>query len=265
MVSENSDTVSSPDRSRAHAGIICTQLMELRPLIARLDRRRRYTDQHMRFIGGFLNESIRVAVVEAGAGFAAHRRATRILIREHCPAWVISAGLSSSLAEDVRPGDLSLATSIRDTHGQQLDVRCPVPESARVLQRPHLVADRHPVTRQQKAELAAQWSAAVADTSSLAVGQVCQETRTRFLSIRGILDGLVEDMPRTVAMSFFEQAGTGSDHVLSDWWMRMRRTPEEREWMKRAQTVARHLERYLTGVLRQIGKHLQGTGKLIDE
>jgi len=257
--SADTPSVDEPttDRSTAHVGLVCTQALELSPLFARLDRRRRYTDAGMRFTGGFLTEGIRVAVVEAGAGFAAHRRAAEILVQEHRPPWVISAGLSSSLAEDVRAGDLSLATSLCDTHGQQLDVNCPIPESKHGTLRPHLVADSHPHTAQQKADLAAQLAAGAVDTTSLAVAQICRETDTRFLSIRAILDDLHESVPNDVVASLFEPPESAKHNPMNRWLSGLRQKPVEKEWTERAITVSRHLERFLTGVAQQLAEKLQ--------
>ena len=228
--------------------------MELKTLIGRLDRRRRYGDGGLRFTGGFFDESIRVAVVEAGTGFAAHRRATTTLIAEHKPSWVIAAGFSSSLTEDVRAGDLSLATAISDTHGQKMDIDCPVPESKHGTLKTHLVTDSHPQTAAEKRQLAEAHGAGAVDTTSLAVAQICAESDTRFMSIRAILDDVQEEVPSPIITTLFEPAGTTRSNPVSSWVSGFRQSPEMKTWTARATTASGRLDRFLTGVIRQLGK-----------
>jgi len=251
---DSSAEETATDRSTAHVGLVCAHALELRTFLNRLDRRRRYADGGAKFTGGFFEESIRVAVVEAGAGFAAHRRATETLIAEHRPAWVISTGFSSSLAEDVHAGDLSLATSIRDTHGQRLEVTCPIPESRHATLRPHLVTDSHPRTVADKRQLAIDHDAGAVDTASLAVAQTCAETNTRFLSIRAVIDDVSEDMPPAAIEVLLEPQGEGRRNPVSSWISGFRQSPDVKPWISRAATASGRLDRFLTGVIRQLGE-----------
>jgi adenosylhomocysteine nucleosidase len=253
--SPSSEDVTS-DRATAHVGLVCTHARELKPLLQKLDRRRRYADGSMRFTGGFLGESLRVAVVEAGTGFAAHRRATEVLVSEHSPSWVVTAGFSSSLSEEVRPGDLCLATSICDTHGQQLEIKCPIPESKYVTRRSHVVADRHPRTVGDKRHLAEQSSAAAVDTNSLAVAQICELTGRPFLSIRAVIDGFDEDLPGVAVARLFEPEQQSRSAKAVRWIENWRQPPEEKEWAARATIAARRLSRFLDGVICQLGEHI---------
>ena len=245
------------DRSTAHVGLVCTHAMELKSFLKRLDRRRKYTDRGMRFTGGFLGESIRVAVVEAGSGFAAHRQAAAVLVIEHEPAWVISAGFSSSLTNDLPPGELSLAMSVCDTHGQKMDVNCPVPASPHAGLHAHVVADTHPSTRQQKSELAAGWKAAAVDTTSLAVAQICDSAKRRFLSIRAILDAADENIPESAVELIMTPKTLPARITPARLLARFRKPPEFREWEDRATTLSLRLSRFLVGVVEQIGEHVQ--------
>ena len=259
----NTDTSAgeeaTTDRSTAHVGVVCTHALEVEPLISRLDRRRRYSDGGVQFSGGFLGTSIRVAVVEAGTGFAAHRKATEILITEHVPSWIIATGFSSSLADDVLAGDLSLATTICDTHGQRLNLNCPIPESRRATLRTHLVADEHPATPDQKRQLAFATSASVVDTNSLAVAQICEAAGTPCLSIRAIVDDLNENVPRSVVQALFEPMSSSNHNSVGRWVSGLRQPKEVKTWVSRARIVTAHLDRFLSGVIRQVGDHLDQT------
>lgn len=254
--SQPSEEVSS-DRATAHVGVVCTHAMELKPLLQKLDRRRRYADGSLRFTGGFLGEALRVAVVESGAGFAAHRNATEILIREHSPSWIVSAGFSSSLSKEVLAGDLCLATSLCDTHGQKLDIKCPIPESKHVTRRPHVVADRHPRTVKDKRELAESCSAAAVDTNSLAVAQICESTGRSFLSIRAVIDGFEEDLPEAVVARLFEPEPTSRSAKAVQWMESWRQPAELKEWTAQATVAGQRLSRFLDGVIRQLGEHVE--------
>lgn len=247
---------STTDRSTAHVGVVCTHALEVQPFISRLDRRRRYSDDGLRFSGGFLGTSVRVAVVESGSGFAAHRKATETLVSEHHPSWIITAGFSSSLVDDVRAGDLSLAAAICDTHGQQLNLNCPIPESKRVTLRTHVVSDRHPATLDEKRRLSRATSAAAVDTTSLAVAQVCETSGIPCLSIRAIVDDLNENVPPAVVEALFEPLPASRKNPLGRWISDVWQPKEFRGWIARTRTVTEHLDRFLSGVIRQIGDHM---------
>lgn len=260
MSSDSRVTSTSPsteepqvDRATAHVGLVCSSPVELKPLIERLDRRRRYSDGAIVFTGGFLDETIRVAVAEAGAGFANHRQAALTLTAEHRPAWVISAGFSSSLSEDVRAGDLCLATSLRDTHGQQLAVSCPIPESPHATLRTHLVTDRHPRSAAEKQQLAADYDAGAVDTTSLAVAQVCQDSTAGFLSIRAVIDGVAEELPGDAVDILFEPS-SGQRNPIRRWASGLRQSPDVKASRTRAVTASQRLDRFLIGVIRQLSQ-----------
>ena len=69
-----------PDRSTADVGIVCTHKGELKAFLKRVDRQRSYTEKKITVRGGFLGETIRLAIAEAGEGYASHRAATELLI-----------------------------------------------------------------------------------------------------------------------------------------------------------------------------------------
>jgi hypothetical protein len=87
----------APDRSSADVGIVCTHKGEVKPFLKRVDRSEVTPNGRSTVRGGFLGETIRLAIAEAGEGFASHRAATELLINEHRPAWILSVGFSSSL------------------------------------------------------------------------------------------------------------------------------------------------------------------------
>ncbi len=253
---EHSAADAATDKRSADIAIVCTHGGELKPFLKRLDRRRKYVDQNIAFRGGFLHETIRVAVAESGCGFARHRAATETLIAEHHPVWVISAGFSSALIADLQPGDLSLASEICDTHGNTHPVKCPIPESKRVFVRRHVVADQHPVSAADKRGLAEKVAAAAVDTSSLAVAQVCGEQQTRFLSIRAIVDSSDEEIPTDAFSMIFRRDSKAVGGLLGGLVRNLKRAPELNTWRLRTDEAAAHLDRFLVSVIEQLGERL---------
>lgn len=242
------------DRAVADIAIVCSHSLELRPFVRRLDRKRKYVDQGIVFRGGFLDEVIRVAVVEAGIGFAAHRRATEILVAEHKPVWIISAGFSSALSDEIGAGDLTMAREICDTHGNTVPVKCSIPESRRVRIHRHVVADRHPYAVADKLQLAADSAAEAVDTTSLSVAQYCSESKTRFLSIRAVVDRMGDEIPESCRAMLFAPVPELKSTLVSGLFRRLKRDPDQTFWNQRAQEAASHLDRFLIGVVLRLGE-----------
>lgn len=260
---ENDDE-SSIDRRSADIGIICTHSDEIRPLLKLLDRQRKYVDQGATFRGGFLDETIRVAVAEAGAGFAQHRSVAQTLVEEHHPAWVLSVGFGSALIDELNAGDVSLANEICDMHGNSLTVKCPIPETKRVLVRKHVVADTHPQSSADKVALAEPTGAAVVDTTSLAVAQVCADVpddapRTRFLSMRVIIDTASETIAGNAAQMLFEPSDQQKNTVIGKLKKRFKRDPELAPWESRADEAVVNMNRFLVGVIRRLAEKIERT------
>ncbi len=252
------------DRRSADIGIVCTQSTEIRPLLKKLDRVRKYVDGGAVFRGGFLDEVIRVAIVEAGTGFAKHRDAAKTLIAEHHPAWIFSAGFSSPLTDDLKSGDVCLANEICDTHGNSLPVKCSIPERKRIFVRKHIVADSHPHTAERRRALVDSTQSAAVDTTSLAVAQACNEQSVgedappaaRFLSIRGIVGAAGDELTPKVVEYLFEplakQKAVGFRHLLT----RVKPDPGLAPWKKAAEESAINLNRFVLSLITQLGEKL---------
>lgn len=250
------------DKRSADIAIVCSTAAEIQPLLKKLDRVRKYTDDDATFRGGFLEESLRVAVVEAGSGFARHRKVTQTLIREHHPVWVLSVGFSSPLIDQLKPGDVCLANEICDTHGNSLAIKCPIPESGRILVRKHVVTDQHPAGAAERATLGGAYEAAAVDTTSLAVAQACQAESdqaqaTKFLSIRGIIGSFTDELPNKVVSALFQPDSESAPGALGALWRKLRPDPELTSWKEAADKTARNLNKFTLGVIEQLAEKIR--------
>lgn len=245
------------DRRSADIGIVCTHRGELKYFLKRVDRQRSYTDRKITVRGGFLGETTRVVIAEAGEGFAAHRAAAELLVSEHHPAWLISAGYSSSLSDDIRPGDLVIADEISDTHVGSMPVKCTIAPRKRIHVGKLIVADHHPVTAADKAGLRERFPGLAADTGSLAVGQVCQEREVRFLAVRAVVDALNETIPEQAARMIFQPTSRALGSALGTMFKSLRNVSEMKLWRERSQSAAGNLDRFLTGAVEQIAEAIE--------
>ena len=247
----------APDRSSADIGIVCTHKGEVRAFLKRLDRQRTYTDKSFNVRGGFLRELTRLAIIEAGEGFASHRAATELLLAAHRPKWVISMGFSSSLSEDVRAGDIVIANEICDTHGNCLPVKCTIPARKRIHVGKLIVADEHPITPDDKRSLRERFPELAADTGSLAVAQVCQEHSVRFLAIRVAVDTLDEEIPEQAASMMFHPTSRALGSALGTLFKGLRKMSEMNRWRERNNVAASNLDRFVTGIVEQIADSIE--------
>ena len=248
---------AAPDRSSADIGIICTHKGEVKPFLRRLDRTRNYSEKKMTVRGGFLGESTRIVVVEAGEGFAAHRAATELLIAEHRPTWILSVGFSSSLSEEIQPGDLVIANEISDTHVNSLPVKCNIPARKRIHVGKLIVADSHPVTPAEKQSLRERFPGLAADTGSLAVAQVCQERNIRFMAIRVAVDSIDEEIPEQAASMIFHPTSRALGSAIGTLFKGLRKIAIMNQWRERTNHAASNLDRFVTGIVEQIAESIE--------
>lgn len=253
-------TDATSDRRSADIAIVCSHIDEIRPFLKALDRVRKYADGNLTFRGGFIEEVLRIAIVEAGRQFPDHRRAAEILIDEHNPAWIITAGFSGGLEEKLNHGDICLADSLCDQHGNSLPVRNPIPESSRIFIRQHVVADEQPQTAADKRALFQSHTAQVCDTTSLAVMQVCQEkstqeNRIRTLVARVIADEATESLTPEGWEHLYRRPPGQALGAVSGWLGKIRRQPHD-PWKERSELVAKNLSRFLFSVVKQMGEKL---------
>ena len=242
---------NSPDYAHAEIGFVCALPMELAPLLDRCDRVRKYIGGKFVFKGGCF-DGIRIVVVQSGPGFANARRATQALIDAHTPQWILSSGYCGALTEGMRISEIVIANAVADTHGQELEIDIKMPPQEGLHVGRMLTADHIIKTVAEKKELAEKHNAIAVDMESLAVTQICHNTKTKFMCIRGISDDLSADLPEEV-MSLL--GATGSQRLgaaIGAIWNRPGSVKEMWQLRENAGQAADHLANFLTGVIKQL-------------
>ncbi|MEX0702204.1 MAG: 5'-methylthioadenosine nucleosidase [Planctomycetales bacterium] len=255
MTHASSDTPETPADDKAHAdvGIVCALPLEMRAFLDRCERVRKYSGGPFTFRGG-LFEGARVAIVESGLGFARARRATQALLDAHTPRWVLSCGFSGALLPEMQVGRIVLANSIVDPHGHELTIDLNIAEDrAGGLYVGRIVtADEMVRTVEQKAALAAAHGALAVDMESLAVAQVCRDTKTRFMAIRSISDDMSADLPPEVYAVLGSSGTVRVGATLGAVWKRPGSVKDLWRLREQAQRAAENLAKFLAGVVPQL-------------
>jgi len=243
----------SSDFSHASIGIVSALPIELGAFLGRCERVRKYQGGGFVVRGGRY-DGIRVAVIEAGMGFARARRATQVLIDAHAPDWVLSCGFSGALRPEMQVGNIVMARSVVDQHGQELQIELKVnSDEANGLFVGRLLTVDHMVrTIAEKSELATRHDALAVDMESLAVAQVARERKTLCLVVRVISDDMASDLPPEVLSVVGPTGSVRLGAVIGS----LLKRPESAKDMWRlrgtAQTAARSLATFLDGVIHQL-------------
>ncbi len=193
------DEQAPPERKRevCHVGLVFALPIEAGGLIDRLSGVIRIEGHGFVAREGGL-DGRRLVIVESGAGRAAAARATTALVAGHHPQWIISAGFAGGLHDSLAQGDLLMADRIVDQTGRVLDIDLKIDRQAqRHLHVGRLLTmDRVIDTAEEKAALGRQFDALAVDMETIAVAEVCQEEKIRFLSVRVIIDALAQSARR---------------------------------------------------------------------
>jgi len=241
------------DPSHADIGIVCALPIEMSTFLKRCERVRKYVGANFVFRGGRY-DGIRVVVVTARTGFARGRHATLALVDAHSPKWVLSCGFSGALVPGVRVGDIVVADSIVDTHGQSLSIDGAFPaDPARGIHVGRLLTSDAIIRLvDEKKQLAERHGAIAVDMESLAVAQVCRERGVRFLCVRVISDDLSTDLPVEVLSLLGPTGTTRFGAALGAIITRPNSLREMWRLRQSAHTAADRLATFLDGVVVQL-------------
>jgi len=176
-------------------GIVCALHIEIAPFLERADKVHKVRGGDFTFYGVRLGEK-RIAIVETGAGSKPAQRGTQALLDGHKPPWIISAGLSGGLAEDLRIGDIVFGSEVSIENEPTLAIPLQTLEPQPGLHVGRLLTSKHIVRLvSEKQQLHEQTGALAVDMETYHVAQICIERKTPFTAIRCISDDLSTDLP----------------------------------------------------------------------
>jgi adenosylhomocysteine nucleosidase len=203
-------------------------------------------------------EGHRVAVIESGVGREAAATATSDVISLHRPSWVVSTGFAGALTPELRRGHMLMADEVVDVEGDRLEIGLHVDraaiQAARGLHVGRLLTvDRLIRTAAEKRDLCHQYDAVACDMETMAVAQVCQQRKVRFLAVRIISDAVDDELPKEIERLLDQKslaaklgAATGAvfkrPSSIKDMW----------KLKEDALVASDRLAKFLAGVVRQL-------------
>jgi len=241
------------DLAHADIGIVSALPIEMGAFLERCDRQRKYTGGKFVFRGGRY-DGVRIAVVESGLGFANARTAAQTLLEAHTPPWLLSCGFAGALLPEMKIGDIVIADSLVDPHGQQLavDVSMPADPDRGLFVGRMLTADQMVRKVEEKQALAEEFGAIAVEMESLAVAQVARDSGIPFLAVRTISDDLSADLPPEV-LSVVGSTGTMRlGAALGSIWKRPGSVKDMWQLRESAMKAAERLASFLDGVIKQL-------------
>jgi adenosylhomocysteine nucleosidase len=151
-------------------------------------------------------------------------------------------------------GNIVMANSIVDTHGQQIDLQLDVDaDPAKGLYVGRLLTADAIVRRvDDKRELGEKFGAVAVDLESLAVAQVCRERNTGFMSIRVISDDMSNDLPAEVLTLLGSTGTLRVGAALGAVWKRFGSVKDMWHLRENAYHAAERLAVFLDGVITQL-------------
>ena len=247
------DADESDDLTHADIGIVHATPIEISPFLDRCDRVRKYTGGDLVFRGARFG-AIRIAFAQCGMGFEPARRATQALIDGHSPKWIVSAGFSGALRPEMRVGDIVVANEIVSPHGQQLTLDMnmePDPAKGRFVGK-LLTVDQIIRTVAEKKQLGDTFGALAIDMESLAVAQMCRDTKTRCLAVRVISDDMSADLPPEILTILGSTGSLRLGAALGAVWKRPGSIKEMWRLRELAQVAGDRLATFLEGIIVQL-------------
>ena len=203
----------------------------------------------------------RVAIAISGVGFDKARQATQAVVLAHNPRWVLSAGFAGGLQPQLAKGDFVMVDQIVDTTGRQLSIDMHV-DADQLRKHPGLhvgrilSVDRLIPKPAEKASLGQQHQALSVDMESIAVAEVCQRERARFLGVRIISDAVDEELPAEIGI-IIQQSNTVRK-MGSTVGSLMRRPSVAKDFLRLREDgliASERLAKFLSGVIGQLTPH----------
>ena len=195
-------------------------------------------------------------VITTGVGTAAAATAVANVIEFHEPKWVISAGFAGALVEDLRRGQIVMASEVVQGDKPPLSVGLTLdPSQTPGLHVGRLVTvDKLIRTRQAKEQLAKSHAAVACDMESYAIAEACRAKNVRFLSVRIISDSLADELPKEVERLLVQKSIAGKlGAAARAVFQRPRSALDLLKLQDDALKASDRLAKFLAGVVAQLG------------
>src|ERR1700738_1080213 len=185
---------TAPAPAPADIGVVAALAIEVGPMLARLERVRKYSGPRFSVVEGECAGKL-VAVVLTGTGRARAQRGAEVLLDGHRPRWIVSAGFGGALDPSLKRNDIVLAIEVVYLEGRRFAIDLAVPpgsESEGLRSGRLLTVDEIVRTAAEKAELRRKYEADGVDreTSAVAGDEAGLHLPPEILSILGRSGGL---------------------------------------------------------------------------
>lgn len=195
---EPAEASAKPELPPCQVAFVFAAAVEAGGLVDRL--RHRTSERRPTFVEhtGWLDDRP-VLLVESGVGPQAAEQATRDVIAEYDPAWIVSAGFACALCSSLRRGHVLMADEVIDPQGERAPIvlnvdragveKTPSLHMGRLLSVDHLVR-----TAEERRTLGQQHDALACDMESMGVARACRK-RKQWLSVRIVSEALDDQLP----------------------------------------------------------------------
>ena len=243
----------APPPVPADIGLVAALGIEVAPLIARLDRVRRYSADRRTIVEGELRGKL-VAAILAGPGRSNAQRATKLLIAGHRPRWVVSAGFGGALDPSLKRDDLVFATEVIDPDGPRylMDLKTAPDPAARSFPGALATVDAIVRTAREKADLRRATGASIVDMETSAVAAECDAQGVRLIALRVVSDEADVDLPPEIAAILGRTGGYRVGAALGAIWRRPSSLKDLLALREHATSAAQRLAKTLPAVFAQL-------------
>ncbi|PHR99908.1 MAG: hypothetical protein COA78_24515 [Blastopirellula sp.] len=211
--------------------------------------------EHVGYLGGTA-----VSLVESGVGAKSAANATKLILQSRQPKSVVSAGFATGLIAEARKGHIVMANEVTNTAGESQPIPFAISEEEAAgrkgLHVGRLLTVNKMISKvKQKQELAEQHQAIAMDMETAAVAKICAEHQVRFMSVRIITDGLMDQLPRHLEHMLKQKKTTSMLGAAASALINNPSSIKEM-WNMRdvAMKASDRLARFLTGVIEQLAE-----------
>ena len=247
-------TEPQTDFQTAHVGIVHSTTFEVKPLLKRCDRVKKYVGASGVVFRGGMWRDCRVGFAQVGLGPERAALGTHALIDGHSPKWIVSAGFSGGLHSNLKVGQIVVADALRDAAGKELkiDLKMTSDPSRGLHVGKLLTIDHVAKTAAEKKRLGEETGALAVDMESATVAAVCRERKVRFMAVRVVSDDVDHDVPDEALTILSEKGAVQVGAAVAALLKRPGAAKDLWSLRAAAQESADQLATFLEGIIAQL-------------